>query len=938
MNSIIFLTGATGFLGTEISERLIKRKNLSLMILIRGKNYEDAYRHLKRAWWESKTLKNELEKIGNENSRITILNGDITHEQLGLDNEKYQHLTKNVTHIIHAAADLRLNIPMKELRKINVHGTNNVIEMAHEAHKHKLQKFSHVSTAYVAGGRTGLVEEDSISAKYGFKSNYEKSKYEGEVNVRNSDLPFTIFRPGMIVGDSKSGYIKTFNTIYLLMRLYLKGLKVLPVSKDQKINLVPVDYVADAICTIALANNTQGLTFHLTSPQKSSPTVKQLVNHINKWASENLDLKLPNPIFLPVSPIIPTFTKIFLSKDHGIGKILGEISPYLNEDRIFDTTNTEKFMGKYSLKWTEYLQRLLEFAVYNGFFHRSTRTVHEQILYRLASQSFPVNYYDIIDREYHHITPSIFNNDILKAIRALEAMGIMKGDKIAIAGFNSSRYLIIDVAIGLIGAVSVPIYYTSPIIEINEILLDSNAAAIFLGSPELLEHSEKLNSNIPVISFYRNYTPRPEILSWKEFLNPETELKIKKSSEISAPVDFNDIATIRYTSGTTGKPTGVCFNHGNLRWMAEFIASMPPWTDRTSHVNYLSFLPMNHVVEGILGTYSPYYAPASLKLYFLENFHDLETALPKVRPSIFFSVPRFYEKVWSKIRQSWLGNLYLHTSNNTMKGIYGKIMKNRVLKMTGLDACDQLIVGSAPISEELLESYNEMGIEIYNAYGLTEAPLITINRLGSNIIGTVGSPLPETELEIMDDGEVVIRGPQLSSGYYNNIEKNHQQFKDDWFLTGDYGYIEEHGSLVITGRKKELIVNSYGKSINPLKVEGMIKLIKGVKEVMMVGDQKPFCIAIIWIDETFDSNHFSNDLLEVNRKLSNPEKIRRWMAIKTDLSIENGDITANLKLKRNNILKSQEILINKIYDKNWMEMLKQDPESIYHGEVNDHEY
>ena len=141
---------------------------------------------------------------------------------------------------------------------------------------------------------------------------------------------------------------------------------------------------------------------------------------------------------------------------------------------------------------------------------------------------------------------------------------------------------------------------------------------------------------------------------------------------LNVPLNFNDIATIRYTSGTTGKPRGVMFKHGNLRWMAEFIASMPPWKDRISEIYYLSFLPMNHVVEGIMGTYSPYYAPAPLNLYFLEDFHDLAKALQNVRPKIFFSVPRFYEKVWGSVLESRIGKIYIEFWWN-FKETFGKI-------------------------------------------------------------------------------------------------------------------------------------------------------------------------------------------------------------------------------------------------------------------------
>ena len=258
--------------------------------------------------------------------------------------------------------------------------------------------------------------------------------------------------------------------------------------------------------------------------------------------------------------------------------------------------------------------------------------------------------------------------------------------------------------------------------------------------------------------------------------------------------------------------------------------------------------------------------------------------------------------------------MYLKLNEGIVKNMLGKILRRTILKQTGLNACAQLIVGSAPISMDLLMSYQELGIQIHNAYGLTEAPLVTINRLGSNRLGTVGEPLPVTDVKILDDGEVAVKGPQVTSGYFNDKTRNDLLFQDNLLLTGDYGYITADGSLVITGRKKELIVNSYGKSISPLKIEGMLKHIDGVSEVMVVGDEKPYCISLIWVDEDVDPDEISISIKDINSKLSNPEKIKRWAILKNDLSIENGDLTANLKLKRENILKRHKNLLKLIYN------------------------
>jgi long-chain acyl-CoA synthetase len=932
MNDVVFITGATGFLGTQMVRRLIKRENITLIVLVRGNDFNGAYKHLSRAWWEWHELITEIKGLKKfsdkevDGRKIYLMNGDITQENLGLSKDDYSYLVDNLTHIIHSAADLRLNVPLEDLRKINVQGTLNLLKLAREADKdHKIARFSHLSTAYVAGGQKGLVSENSLTDEHGFLSNYETSKYEGELEVQNSGLPISIFRPGMVVGDSRSGYIKTFNTIYVLIRLYLnKQLSVLPLSKKVKLNLVTVDYVADAVVELTFNQNTEGKVFHLTAPYESLPNVGEFIEDIRVWASNNQDIQLPKPLFMPVYSLIPqiSFLMRFLGGNARIlSRIMKELAPYMNEDREFLRDNTESFLGKYNFKWEEYLSQILEYAMYNGFFHRSERTVHEQVLFRLKSSSRPVRYYDAVCGKFLQRKPSDVEDEIYKTVKSLKKLGINPGDRVAITGYNSIRYLILDVSIGLLGAVSVPLYYTSPVNEINQLLDDCDARVIFVGTPDLIEHSKELDINNPIISFLNDENDLPDnILSWNNFISLGRQSDEEEmSNEIFAPVDFDDVATIRYTSGTTGDPSGVTFTHRNLRWMAEYVASMPPWIDRTHEVSYLSFLPMNHVVEGILGTYAPYYAPASLKLYFLEDFKDLETILPRVSPTIFFSVPRFYEKVWSKIQQTWIGNMYLGTKNDLIKNILRSILKRSILKHAGLDACAQLIVGSAPVSTELLTSYHELGIEIYNAYGLTEAPLITINKLGSNNIGTVGEPLPKTNIKINEDGEVIVKGPQVASGYFNN--ENHNLFKNNWLYTGDYGYLTSMGSLIITGRKKELIVNSYGKSISPLKIEGFLKHIYGVSEVMVVGDNKPYCIAFLWVDEIVDTRDIDQAITDVNNKLSNPEKIRRWLILKNDLSIENGDLTANLKLKRSNIIKSHQNIINIIYEDKCREKL-----------------
>lgn len=913
MSNTILLTGATGFLGTQIALELLKQTDNRIIALVRGEDEDAALRHLQRTWWDWPELKKAI------GERVQLVKGDVSKKHLGIEKTVYENLLENITHIIHTAADLRLDAPLKELQKINVGGTDNILEIAHYAYQDNLlERFSHISTAYVAGRRKGVIEEDSCTDKYGFLNNYERSKFEGETLVRNSHVPTSIFRPGMVVGDSQNGFIKTFNTVYVPVRLYLTGkLQIMPVNPSFKINFIPVDYVARAVADLTFHPDAEGLTFHLTPPHDLLPTVDELIKLIRRWAHTKLKIKLPRPLFIPLPLfLIQKLSNINRIFGHGKNALstLATLAPYFSEDRKFLRDNTDRLIGNYNLKWQDFLPKLLEYAFYMGFFHRSDRTVHEQILFRLKSRSRPVKYYDVVEGKF--ITPNStkIREDMLAAAKALQKIGISPGDRVALVGLNSTRYLIMDVAIGLTGAVSVPIYYTSSIDEINEILDASGSRILFVGAPGLLRRLSEIELQIPLISFCRDPVELPSVfMTWDEFLAMGKD----DNGEINAPVNFDDVATLRYTSGTTGKPRGVVFNHGNLRWMAESMASLPPWRDRNLEISYLSFLPMNHVVEGILGAYSPYYAPAPLKLYFLENFQDLQQTLPQVKPKIFFSVPRFYEKVWISVLESGIGIIYLNTQEGILAGfkkkILRKLLRRGILKKAGLDNCAQLIVGSAWVSSDLLKQFQDLGIEIHNAYGLTEAPLLTLNRLGENRIGTVGKPLPSTKVLIAPDGEIMAKGPQVTPGYFN--EDSNSIFKDGWLLTGDLGHITSEGNLVIDGRKKEVIINSYGKTIDPLKIEAMLRDIPGISAAMVVGDRKPYCVALLWTEQrNLDPAAIDLSINRVNSQISHPEQIKKWVLLKYDLSIEGGDLTANLKLKRKSIIERYHQIIETIYE------------------------
>jgi len=911
----ILITGANGFVATQIVRRLLQNKEATVLALTRAANAEEGAQRLAREWWDWPKLVNAI------GTNVKVVCGDVCSPHLGLKEADYVSLIKSVTQIIHTAADWRL-VSLDEIRKTNVQGTANVLEVAKDANKHHhFERFSHISTAYVAGGRIGDVSETELTDKFGFFTNYERSKYEGELLVQaaKNELPTSVFRPSMIVGDSQTGAIKTFNTFYYPLKLYLTGKRrFMPVGRSLRINVIPVDYVAEAVAKLTFDPNAVGLTFHLVAPHQTLITVGELLDFLQKWAKTELGVKLPRPVCIPMSASsMKTVIKLqrIFQKDGRVSDALVALAPYFSENRQFQRINSDRLLGPYDPKWMEILPRLLEYAVYNSFLHRSDRTVHEQALFRLESRSYPVTYYDIVEGRIVKKTAAEMRQEILDVVSALRGFGVKAGDRVALTGLNNTRYLVVDLAIGLIGAVSVPLYYTAPPADINSILLSSGSKIFFVGMPSLLARAGELCPDVPVISLCRGPLPQnlpTKVDSWEDFLSKSS----KFSSAVKAPVGFGDTATLRYSSGTTGKPKGAIFRHDNLRYMAESIVSITPWRERNQEGCYLSFLPMGHVVEGILATYSPYYVPAPVDIYFLEDFRKLQAELPHVRPNIFFSVPRIYERIWEALENNSIGRFYIKTKSRLIKRVIRRTLRNMTLKRAGLNKCAQLIAGSASCDEGLLKNYRELGVEIHNAYGLTEAPLVTINRLGRNRLGTVGEPMPFTEVKTAEDGEIMVKGPQVTVGYFD--KSLDPPVKDGWLMTGDIGKLTDEGSLVIFGRKKELIKTSYGKCIYSGKIEGMIRELPEVTEAMLVGESKPYCSALAWVDK----KHYDQTTLEIidkameemNKCLSNPEKIKKWAVLPNNLSIENGELTPNLKLKRIVISQKYARIIDSLYN------------------------
>ncbi len=568
-----------------------------------------------------------------------------------------------------------------------------------------------------------------------------------------------------------------------------------------------------------------------------------------------------------------------------------------------------------------------------------------------------------IGGEWINIPADAFVMRVRHVALGLVSLGIKAGDRVALLSENRPEWSITDLAILSVGAVNVPIYTTQAVDQVRFILSDSGARAMFVSGRKVFKHArgalEDLSMPLKLIFFDEEAAEGVDhaiTLASLERSGAEQDRENPKAfEEFLKQVRPGDLATIIYTSGTTGEPKGVMLTHDSFISNVLSITSGLPIN--ASDIA-LSVLPLSHIFERT-GFYIFCYNGVSV--YYCGSFDQVGEHLREVRPTIMTAVPRLFEKVYHRIVKKGM------SAKGWRRGVFSRALtvgqryaelqdkRRRVPRLLALQQrlADRLVFskwregvggrlryfvsGGAPLSPALSYAFLAAGIPVLQGYGATETCIVSANRPENNLVGSVGQPFSGIELAIAADGEIVIRGPNVMLGYYGHPEATVQVLKDGWFATGDVGHLDDQGRLYITDRKKDLFKLSNGKYVAPQLVESLIKQSEYVSQAVVIGAGRKQPAALIVPDwealknalaqnkETVPPNRaelsrslaavklVQSDVAKLTAELADYERIRRVALLPDELTIDNGELTPTLKVKRRVIDEKFGELIDELY-------------------------
>ena len=567
-----------------------------------------------------------------------------------------------------------------------------------------------------------------------------------------------------------------------------------------------------------------------------------------------------------------------------------------------------------------------------------------------------VIYQRLIDDNWTDVTCAQAADQIRSAALGLISLGVQPGDRVSIFSATCYEWAILDLAILAVGGVTVPIYETSSAEQVRWVLQDSEAVLAFAQTDAHAAMVTELTGELPALRRVLHIDGSgPKALD-----QLVQEGASADKAELTARLEglrSTDAATLIYTSGTTGRPKGCQLTHANLlneiRGTQECLPTLLRKGERL-----LVFLPLAHVLARAL-TLSA--CASKLTVGFTSDIKNLLPMLAVFKPTVVVSVPRVFEKVYNTAEQNAANDgkkpifkaaaqtavdwSRAHDSGRpgpvlrAKHALFDRLVYRKLRAALGGN-CHASVSGGAPLGARLGHFYRGVGVTIYEGYGLTEtSAAITVNQIDALKIGTVGKLVPGNSMRIADDGELLVRGPVVFSGYWNNEQATDEAFTDGWFRTGDLGNVDDDGFLTITGRKKELIVTAGGKNVAPAVLEDQLRAHPLISQAMVVGDAKPFIGALITIDpeafEVWKSQHHKAagvsvgdlatdpDLVaevesavkQANQSVSHAESIRKFRILPVDFTEDTGELTPTMKVKRNVVAEKFAAEIEAIYSK-----------------------
>jgi len=543
------------------------------------------------------------------------------------------------------------------------------------------------------------------------------------------------------------------------------------------------------------------------------------------------------------------------------------------------------------------------------------------------------------------------NQIIDKVSKAFIKHGIKKDDKIAIISNNRPEWNFIDNGMLQIGAVNVPIYPTISKEEYKYIFNDAQIKMVFVANQDLYEKIAAIKDDVDSLDKVYSFEKIDSCEHWETFLKSGEDVTDNEVLSISSEIKGEDLATIIYTSGTTGQPKGVMLSHNNIVSNVKSVISILPVT---KDFRTLSFLPLCHIFERVV-TFA--YFSSGVGCYYAESLDTLIDDLNDVKPHFFSTVPRLLEKVYEKIVSKgmeltglkkklffWALDLAQNEYHEDYKPglkfkIADKLIFSKWREALGGNVVG-IVTGAAALQERLARVFSAAGIAIREGYGQTESsPVITVNRFepGSFKFGTVGLAIPGVEIKIADNGEILCKGPNVMMGYYNKPEITAETVVDGWLHTGDVGKLIDGKFLKITDRVKALFKTSGGKYVAPQVIEEKLKESPYIEEIMVVGENKKFVSALIlpsflnlkeWCDKNGVDSSTNEKMISapevhslikrevdrLNENFSKVEKVKKFELISDAWSIDTGELTPTMKLKRKVVLEKYDDLITSIYN------------------------